>query len=238
MQTHQNKMKKQNRNYLTNLLVKFFASKKCLNCNAINLEANLLCYNCWNGLNFNQAQGHYNDIHYIFELANKGEELIYKNKYGKDNYLNNIFFKFLFSELASSISNYSLITYVPYYHGKLRKKIFSNNAILANKIADNSHLNVLHDILLKKYAIDQVGLNYIERQKNAKKIFALNNSKVKLVSGKNVILLDDVITTSATINICQDLLYKAGAKKVFCLALAKRVSKHMDENKTINLPKL
>ena len=58
-----------------------------------------------------------------------------------------------------------------------------------------------------------------EREKNMKGAFTvIDNAKIK---GKNIILIDDVYTTGATINQCTKTLIQAGAGKVAVLTLAR-----------------
>lgn len=205
---------------LTKFFVSLLASKKCLNCDNDNLVPNLLCYSCWSGLKLKSTVNSYGDLEYVFSLENQGKDLIYKNKYGKVNYINQVFLRLLISKFGKIISDYDLLTIVPYNYQKLSKKGYNNNAILAHKLGKKYGKKVLPNLLIKKYSKDQVGLNYIERQKNAQKIYSLNQVQQANIVGKKIILLDDVITTSATLNICKNLLYNGGAAKIFCIALA------------------
>ena len=63
----------------------------------------------------------------------------------------------------------------------------------------------------------QVGLSAEERQANLKGAFA---AEPKLVRGKRILLLDDVMTTGSTFSECSDVLLKTGAKSVYCLSVA------------------
>jgi len=65
----------------------------------------------------------------------------------------------------------------------------------------------------------QVGLSRNQRKENIKKVFRLKNSK--LVQGRNILLVDDVITTGATVDEAAKVLRKAGADKVSVLAFAR-----------------
>ncbi len=66
----------------------------------------------------------------------------------------------------------------------------------------------------------QVGLNFSERQKNVKDAFRGNTT---LVMGKTILLVDDVMTTGATLNACAEALQAAGAARVFALTLARAI---------------
>jgi len=74
------------------------------------------------------------------------------------------------------------------------------------------------DVLIKILDTpSQVGLSAKERAANVKKAFACTGR----VSGMNVLLIDDVMTTGATVNSCSRQLLRAGAESVHVLTLAR-----------------
>ena len=54
--------------------------------------------------------------------------------------------------------------------------------------------------------------------------FFINSGKENLVRGKSVLLVDDVITTGATINECSKILKRAGCKEVHVFTLARTMN--------------
>ena len=64
----------------------------------------------------------------------------------------------------------------------------------------------------------QYGLSMKERQENLKGAFALPEGK--MVQGKHILLMDDIMTTGSTFRACAEVLKAAGAAKVFGLVLA------------------
>jgi ComF family protein len=64
----------------------------------------------------------------------------------------------------------------------------------------------------------QVGLTLEQRRKNVAGAFA---AQAELVSGKVVLVVDDVATSGATLNACAQTLKEAGAREVYCLTLAR-----------------
>ncbi|MBQ2295695.1 MAG: ComF family protein, partial [Clostridia bacterium] len=59
-------------------------------------------------------------------------------------------------------------------------------------------------------------LSGLERRTNLRGAFAAR----KDVKGKHILLIDDVVTTGATLCECADMLYRAGARKVTCATFA------------------
>lgn len=69
-----------------------------------------------------------------------------------------------------------------------------------------------------KYTESQTTMNLNEREENISGAFKVKNQKT--VSGKNILLLDDVITTGATISECGKMLLESGANKIFAVSIA------------------
>jgi predicted amidophosphoribosyltransferase len=65
-----------------------------------------------------------------------------------------------------------------------------------------------------------VGLTARERLENVSGAF---QGRPKIVKGKSILVIDDVITSGATIDACAAGLRKAGAKEVYGLSLARAV---------------
>ena len=69
----------------------------------------------------------------------------------------------------------------------------------------------------------QVGLNIKDRINNVKDAFLANSHQV---SGKNILLIDDVATTGATLTSCANALRMSGASNVFAITLARALGSH------------
>jgi len=65
----------------------------------------------------------------------------------------------------------------------------------------------------------QTGLNPKERRENVKGAFAV--LRPEMVTGKKILVIDDVFTTGATVKECARVLLKAGARQVNILTLAR-----------------
>ena len=65
-----------------------------------------------------------------------------------------------------------------------------------------------------------MGLTANERYQNLKNAFTIENSKKEILRNKSILLIDDVITTGATINTASKLLKSHEVAKVYVLSLA------------------
>ena len=70
----------------------------------------------------------------------------------------------------------------------------------------------------KKYTESQTTMTLIEREENISEAFKVRNKNA--VKGKSILLVDDVITTGATISECGKILLEAGAKNIYAASVA------------------
>lgn len=95
--------------------------------------------------------------------------------------------------------------------------------MLAKYIAEYFSIYFRDDWLIKdKKSMSQVGLSRNERKNNVKNIFSINSSILlnkKDIS--NVLLIDDIFTTGATVEACCRELKRVGIKEIFVLTLAR-----------------
>ena len=108
---------------------------------------------------------------------------------------------------------------VPLYKKRLRQREFNQSALLAKYMAKSAGISLLIDCLIKtRDTAPQVGLNAGERRRNVRKAFRIENKR--LIEGKSILLIDDVITTGATVRECSRVLKKAGPENIYVIALA------------------
>ncbi len=90
---------------------------------------------------------------------------------------------------------------------------------LARPIAWSSKVMIKPSAIRRvKITRSQVGLSLEERKKNVAEVFSAER---ELVSGKSILVVDDVVTTGSTINSCAAALSKAGALQIYGLTLAR-----------------
>jgi len=120
--------------------------------------------------------------------------------------------------------NADIITPVPLHRWRLLRRRYNQSAILAQRLAKNANKPCVNNLLIRCRATPIQGYkNYRERQKNVKKAFITNPKRAAQVAGKNILLVDDVYTTGATVKECARTLLKAGAAEVNVLAVARVV---------------
>jgi ComF family protein len=116
-------------------------------------------------------------------------------------------------------SEFDLILPVPLHPSKLRKRGYNQCDSIARGLAEGLQIGWSSTVLVRKQAnISQTKKDRIERWENVESIFDISNSQ--LVENKNVLLIDDVITTGATLEACCLPLQKAGCKSLSIAGLA------------------
>lgn len=108
---------------------------------------------------------------------------------------------------------------VPLARNRERRRGYNQSRMIALGIAEIAGIPI-NDKLLRRMVDNptQTHLTTTQRQDNVKGIFrACNANKIK---GKHLLLVDDVVTTGATLTSCADTLIAAGAKEISILTLA------------------
>ena len=116
-----------------------------------------------------------------------------------------------------------MIIGVALHRKKLRARKFNQAILLAKFLCQDK---LIYDLIIRvKNDNSQVKLGQKQRIKNIRKAFILNPKyqKKELIKNKNILIVDDVITTSSTINSISKILIRDKAKKVDVLAIAKTI---------------
>lgn len=120
--------------------------------------------------------------------------------------------------LAVKLPAADLIVCVPAARGALKKRGYDQSALLAERISAACGVPFSKDAVIKtKKTRPQKGLSKRERLKNLQGSFKADR---ELVKGKKVLLIDDVMTTGATLDSVTEALKKAGAGEVYALTAA------------------
>ncbi len=108
---------------------------------------------------------------------------------------------------------------VPLYWWKGNSRGFNQSSLIGQSLSKKLGLSYLEGLKRIKNTKPQVGLKGQDRHQNIKGAFALDTQHK--IQNTNVLLIDDVWTTGATLKECCYMLKRAGAKKVWALTLAR-----------------
>jgi ComF family protein len=156
----------------------------------------------------------------VYEELSVAQNLLHNFKYKKITEIGHVFG----AMLADKIVEYNwykgmdCIVPIPMTKGKEKIRGFNTAQILAEEIANKTHLPIIADALIKsKETISQTQMAKSSRVKNARGIFKINNSIA--IKDKHVMLVDDIVTTGSTISDAGLELLTNGISKLSIAAL-------------------
>lgn len=152
--------------------------------------------------------------------------LKYRGKYKLAEILAEIIFQniklFAVPQLGNGVSKYILIP-IPLSKKRQKQRDYNQAELIAKALSLKTGVPVRNDILYKKYdTLSQVETKTKkERMENLKNSFGANLGDLVAVSHFTIILIDDIITTGATLNEAAKTLKSAGFEKIIGIAAAK-----------------
>jgi ComF family protein len=132
--------------------------------------------------------------------------------------------EFLGSRLAAMVAgdprsrHIQIVVPVPLHPTRLRERGFNQSEMLARLVGAALNVPVEPRMLRRtRNTPTQTALDYESRRKNVAGAFRVGDAPI---DGQNVLLVDDVSTTGATISECADALHEAGAGDIFGAVVA------------------
>ncbi|MDD5772993.1 MAG: ComF family protein [bacterium] len=200
----------------------------------VNLFSPPFCFHCGKPLFYSgdlserlcapckEKKGHFDRAFIIGSYENSLREAVHQFKYNKKAALRKYFSVLIndYVEKNNVLDKVDVIVPVPLFLTKKRERGFNQSELLAKEISKKWSLPVSTKNLYRaRHTEPQYNLDYTGREKNIKGAFKLKDKDI--IEGKRVLLIDDVVTTGATINECSRILKNEGkAKDVFVLSLA------------------
>ncbi|MEM8795563.1 MAG: ComF family protein [Pseudomonadota bacterium] len=132
--------------------------------------------------------------------------------------------RFMMNTGRDLIADCDMIVPVPLHRRRLFLRRYNQAAELSKRVAALGNRPVMLDTLQRiRPTKPQVKLDQRARRKNVEGAFVVSENGRSAISGRKVLLIDDVVTTGATINACAETLLRENAQSVDVLAFAKVV---------------
>jgi len=113
---------------------------------------------------------------------------------------------------------------VPLGKNRLKERGYNQVGLVARPLAFRLRLRYEPTALRKiRETRSQVGLTVSQRHKNVQNAY---QSDPKVITGKSILMMDDVATTGSTISACSEALRSAGAQDVYVITIARALSHH------------
>jgi competence protein ComFC len=145
-------------------------------------------------------------------------ELKYRNLRAIASPLAELLYEYLMSHPVPG----GVLVPVPLHRKRWRERGYNQSSLLAQELGRLAGLPVVDDCLVRRrYAPPQARTGSVsERQSNVAAAFACGDGRLE---GKQVLLIDDVFTSGATLNACAGALKSAGADSVWGLVMAAEI---------------
>jgi ComF family protein len=158
--------------------------------------------------------------YYLFEKSGKVQQLLHHIKYKGNKALANELGKWYGASLKETeFAKADVIVPVPLYPKKLKQRGFNQSEEFAKGLSEVLNIPLFSSHLIRTdFTSTQTRKKKFERWENVKDKFELLDPE--RLSGKKIILVDDVITTGATIDACYQALSTAPGITVEVLSLA------------------
>lgn len=219
----------------------------CLSCQTRLDGLDALCPSCWSGISFirppicdclglpmpfdtggrmvsaaaSATPPAYDRARAVASFDGLMRDLVHDLKFRDRHDLRHLLGRWLSETGQDILVGADMIVPVPLGRLRLLQRGFNQSAILAQDVARTAGLPFEPLILTRtRKTRPQVGLTRLERLKNVSGAFVVPEVRRQAVAGRNVVLIDDVITTGATVGACARALKRAGAARVDVLALA------------------
>lgn len=177
----------------------------------------IVCKEC------NANKPSFDKLRSLFEYKDNVRNAVHQIKFHNDLGLAELLGEMMNRYLNKLNWQIDLIVPLPLNERRQSQRGYNQSVLLALPIALNSGIKFAPFALERiKDTRSQVGLNATERLMNVSEAFVANR---KIVNNKNLLIIDDVVTTGATMNAAAIAVKKGGAEKVYCLSFA-RAGKH------------
>ena len=212
--------------------IRFCGDDVCVSCGVDMIEgvAGLRCMTCIN------TKPHYDTARGAWFYNQKAVDITLKFKHGDATH----YAPMLADTMAVVADNmiaslqgqiYDAIIPVPLHQSRLIKRQYNQSALLAHHLSKRLKIPTIPNSLRRIKKTDSQGkFNAKDRAKNVKGAFAYKPDILSKLTGtdfdpkgKTILIIDDVMTSGATVNECARVLKKHGAERVDVLALCRAV---------------
>lgn len=202
--------------------------EKCLNCHKRDI---LICENCIKNLDLNEKELD-TFVYTIFDYRNPiMKKIIWNLKYKNKKILAQFLATYLYERILEEFSELEIfqnftnpiIIPIPLSKTRLKERGYNQTLLIAEELIklDKERKFILEkNILYKKKETEHQARikNKQERLKNIIDTFAISNQEK--IQNRNIILIDDVVTTGATLKEARKILKQNGAKKIIAFTIA------------------
>jgi ComF family protein len=158
----------------------------------------------------------------VLRYGEVGRELVHLMKYGDRLDLVRPLGRWMARAGVELLADAEALVPVPLHWTRLWQRRFNQSAALARAVSTIANVPV-HDHVRVRAPPPQVGLARVERARNVAGAFAVARAAKSEIKGKKLVVIDDVLTSGATVDACAKAPRRAGAARVDVLVLTRVV---------------
>ena len=188
------------------IIIGFIYPNICEICNRKINNENYICDECISNIlqknsgKTRNSTGNY-DIIYLAKYKDIKRYII-NYKFNSKKYIGKMFIKLFISRIDLLKLKFDYVISVPLSKEKKKIRGYNQSEYIAKKVAENYNKQFVDLLYKNRNNVNQSSLGKEERKENIKGIFSLNKFVKEDLENKNILLIDDVYTTGATIDEC------------------------------------
>jgi competence protein ComFC len=149
-------------------------------------------------------------------------KLIYNLKYGRKTYISYHMAQIIRDKLKYENINFDFIVYVPLHKSRYKKRGFNQCELIAKNLENFTNKKVINCLYRKNKTRYLSKLSKNERSKELRGAFKVKDD-IKEIYNKNILLIDDILTTGSTVNEISRLLKDNNVNNIYvCCVLTGR----------------
>lgn len=156
----------------------------------------------------------------FYQHHTQSSKMVYALKYGNRPDIGVVIGKTIAEAYARNnfFEDIDALLPIPLSKDRLKQRGYNQSEELARGISETTHLPILTNVLRRNaFHQSQTKLDRWQRNENVKDVFSLINAEK--ISGKHILIIDDIITTGATITAVGEELLKAEGVKISICSL-------------------
>lgn len=212
-------------------LLNFLLPPRCPWCKSVGaLHEQPICSVCLRDIRWspgewrsNKVPVHCDSIHAVALFQGRLREAVHQLKYNAEPFLAKSCAQVMLP-VAKGLPECDMVMAVPLSDKRLKKRRYNQSEWLSRHIATALALPMISGVVTRSHSdIPQVGLGAAARWKNVQHQFAVLSRHTAQIRDRHLLIIDDVVTTGATLQALAQALKKTGAATVRALTLGQTV---------------
>ena len=160
----------------------------------------------------------------VFAYKNSGAALIKRMKFGDRPELAQLLARLIYTRLPHMLPRHALLLPVPLHRRRLLWRRFNQSSEICRHLAKLSGQSMAPEAVARiRPTPQEIGLTRAGRKRNLRGAFAVSQNQKHRLKGRAVVIVDDVLTTGATVEAMARILRRAGAAPIYVVTAGRVV---------------